>query len=93
MGTGQAFNSFSGRLRRGFLGTFFPLLFPPLLQLLSPSMPQSIGQFIIFPFLKVVFETVYLRLGSEPTWQGLCAIFNHSVTSDCELSPAKTHSA
>ena len=36
VGTRQALSSFSGRL---FLGTFFPLLFPPVLQLLSPSMP------------------------------------------------------
>ena len=26
----------------------------------------------MFLFLKVVFETVYLRLGLKPTWQGLC---------------------
>ena len=37
--TGQVFSRFSGRLLRGFLGTFFPLLFSPILQLLSPSMP------------------------------------------------------
>ena len=35
---GQAFSRFSSRLWRGFLSTFFPLLFPPILQLLSPSM-------------------------------------------------------
>ena len=39
VGTGQALSSFSDRLLRGFFGTFFPLLFPPVLQLLSPSMP------------------------------------------------------
>ena len=37
--TGQVFSRFSRRLWRGFLGMFFPLLFPPILQLLSPSMP------------------------------------------------------
>ena len=37
--TGQVFSRFPGRLLRGFLGTFFPLLFPPVLQLLSSSMP------------------------------------------------------
>ena len=35
--TGQVFSRFSGRLWRGFLGTFSPLLFPPVLQLLSPG--------------------------------------------------------
>ena len=30
---------FSGRLLRIVLSMFFPLLFPPVLQLLSPSMP------------------------------------------------------
>ena len=32
---------------------------------------QSIGQVIIFPFLKVVLETIYLRLGLKLTWQTL----------------------
>ena len=31
--TSQIFSKFSGGLWRGFLGTFFPLLFPPVLQL------------------------------------------------------------
>lgn len=35
--TGQVFGRFSSRLWRGFLGTFSPLLFPPILQLLSPG--------------------------------------------------------
>ena len=52
-----------------------------------------IGQVIIFPFLKVVFETIYLRLGLKHTWQELCTMLSHSVISDCDLSPAKTHSA
>ena len=52
-----------------------------------------IGQVIIFLFLKVVFETIYLRLGLKPTWQGLCAMLSHSVASDWDLSLAKTHSA
>ena len=34
--TNQIFSKFSRGLRRGFLGTFFPLLFPPVLQL-SPG--------------------------------------------------------
>ena len=54
---------------------------------------QSIGQVIIFPFLKVVLETVYLRLGLKPTWQGLCALLSHSLVSDQDLSLAKTHGA
>ena len=40
---------------------------------------QSIGQVITFPFLKVVLETVYLRLRLKPTWQGLCAMLSHSL--------------
>ena len=36
---GQAFSRFSGRLWMGFLNVFFPLHFPPILQLSSPSMP------------------------------------------------------
>ena len=31
---------FLARYWKGILGTFFPMLFPPVLQLLSPSMPQ-----------------------------------------------------
>ena len=86
LSTGQAFS-------KGLLGTFFPLLFPPILQLLSPSYHclQSIGQIIIFSFLKVVVETVYLRLGLKPTWQRFCAMLNHSVRSDQDLNPAKIH--
>ena len=52
-----------------------------------------IGQVIIFPFWKVVFETVYLRLSLKPTWQGLCAMLNHSVLFNWDLSPAKTQGA
>ena len=54
---------------------------------------QSIGQVIIFSFLKGVLETVYLRLGLKPTWQGFCAVLSHSVMSDQDLGLAKTHSA
>ena len=32
-GLGQIFSKFSSRLWEGFIGTFFPLLFPPVLQL------------------------------------------------------------
>ena len=39
---------------------------------------QSIGKVIIFPFLKVVFETIYLKLGLKPTCQGLCAVLSLS---------------
>ena len=39
LSTGQAFSRFSNRLWRGSLSAFSPLLFPPILQLLSPSMP------------------------------------------------------
>ena len=91
---GQVFSRFSSRLWRGFLGTFFSLLFPPVFQLPFPSVChclQSIGQVIIFPFMKVVFEAIYLKLGLKPTWQGLCAMLNHSVVSDWNLSPGKPH--
>ena len=38
--TGQAFSKFSQQVMKGILGMFFfTLLFPPVLQLLSPSMP------------------------------------------------------
>ena len=40
-----------------------------------------------------MFETVYLRLGLKLTWQGLCAMLNHSVVSNWDLRLAKTHSA
>ena len=40
--TGQVFSRFSGRLWRGIFSTFSPLFFPPVLQLLSPSMPLLI---------------------------------------------------
>ena len=52
---------------------------------------QSICQVIILPFLKVVFESVYLRLRLPPTWQGLCAMLGYSVMSDRDLNLAKTH--
>ena len=53
----------------GFLCTVFPLLFPPVLQLLSLChCLQSIVQVIIFPFLKVVLSQLsQLRLGLKPT--------------------------
>ena len=47
----------------------------------------------MFPLLKVVFETVYLRLGLKLTWQRLCAMLSHSVVSKWDMSLAKTHSA
>ena len=39
VGTDQVFSSFSSKLWKVFLSMFFPLLFPPILQLLSPTMP------------------------------------------------------
>ena len=95
VGTGQVFSSFSSKLRQGFLSMFSHCFF-----LLSFSFfhhichcLQSTKQVVIFPFLKVAFETVYLRFGLKPTWQGLCAMLSHSVMSNRDLSPAKTHSA
>ena len=74
-----------------FSHCFFPPSFSSSLHLCHCL--QSNGQVIIFPFLKVVFETVYLRLGLKLTWQGLCAMLNHSVVSNWDLRLAKTHSA
>ena len=53
----------------------------------------KIGQAIVFPFLKVVLETIYLRLGLKPMRQRLCAMFSHSVISNWDLSLAKTQGA
>ena len=47
----------------------------------------------MFPLLKVVFETIYLRWGLKLTWQRLCAMLSYSVVSKWDLSLAKTHSA
>ena len=54
---------------------------------------KSIRQVIIFSFLKAVLETVYLRLGLKPIWQGLCAMLSDLVVSDWDLSLAKIHGA
>ena len=74
---------------------FFPLFFLPFF---SSSLHlclclQSTGQVIIFPFLKVVFETVCLRLGLKPMRQKLCAMLSHSIMSSRDLNMAKTHGA
>ena len=61
---------------------------PILLLLYLCHCLQSIGQ-IIFPFLKVVLETIYLRLGLKPMWQGLCAMLSHSIISNWDLSRPK----
>ena len=74
-----------------FSHCFFLLSFSPSLHLCHCS--QSIGKVIIFPFLKVVFETFYLRLVLKPMWQGLCAMLSNSVVFNWDLSPAKTHGA
>jgi len=94
--TGQVYSRVYDRLCRAFLSTFFPTVFSssPLAPLsIYVTVLQSVGQVIIFPFLKVVFKTVYLRLGLIPTWKGLCAMLSHSVVSDWDLSLAKTHGA
>ena len=92
VGTSQAFSTFFSRLWRGFLIAFFPLLFPPVLHLLSPSMPLFTkcweGHHLSWSG-KVLFEIVYLRLGFKPKWQGLCAMLSHSVLSDCNLKKRK----
>ena len=80
--TGQAFSRFPNRLWRGsarFSHCFFLPSFSSSLH--RCHCLQSIRQVTIFPFLKVVFETVYLRLGLKPTRQGLCAMLSYSVLS------------
>ena len=94
--TGQVFSRFFPAGYKGDSLAFFSHCF--FLPSFSSSLHlchclPSIGQVIIFPFLKVVFETVYLRLGLKPTWQGLCAMLSHSVIYDWDLSPAKTQGA
>ena len=54
---------------------------------------QSIGQVIIFPFLKVVLEIIYLSLGLKSMWQELCVMLSHSVVSNWDLNLVKTHGA
>ena len=73
-------------------------IFPTVFSSFSSSLHlchclQSIGQVIIFPFLKVVLEIVYLILGLKPTRQGFCAMLSHSVVSDWDLSLTKTQGA
>ena len=94
--TGQVFSRFfpagyNGDSSAFFSHCFFLPSFSSFLHLCHHL--QSIGHVIIFPYLKAVFETVYLRLGLQPTWQGLCAMLGHSVMSNWDLNPAKTHGA
>ena len=53
---------------KGIPWHIFPTAFSPILQLLPPSVLlfKSIGEVIIFPLLKVVFEAVYQTLGLKP---------------------------
>ena len=67
-----------------------------------PSAPLSIcgttykvldrsSSFIIFPFLKVVLETIFLRLGLKHVWQGLCAMLSHSIIFHWDFSLTNPH--
>ena len=83
LGTDQVFSRFFGKLWKGFLSDFSTAFSS------HPSIPlylwhhiQSIEQVIIFPFLKVVFETVYLRLGPKPMWQRMAGTLCYA----CSLS-------
>ena len=82
---------FLASYERGFLThfshCFFLLSFSSSLHLCCCL--QSIGQVIVFSFLKVVFETVYLTLGFKPTWQGLCCMPCHSVVFNWDLALPK----
>ena len=61
---------YEGESSARFSHCFFLLSFSSSLHLCHCL--QSIGQVIIFPFLKVAFETVYSRLGLKLPLQGLC---------------------
>ena len=73
VGTGQLFSSFLADYERDSLAcssrSFFLPSFRSSLHLCCCL--QSIWQGFHFLFLKIVIETIYLRLGHEPTWQGL----------------------
>ena len=73
VGTGQSFISFLVDYERDSLAPsshcFFLPSFSSSLHLCHCL--QSIGQVIHFLFLKIVLETIYLRLEHEPTWQRL----------------------
>ena len=94
--TGWVFSRFSSRgLWRGFLSMFFPLLFPPILHLLFPSMPL-LTNYWAGHHLSISESCAwnhYLQKGLKPTWQRLCAMLSHSVISNWDLSLAITHSA
>ena len=77
--TGQVFSRFPSRLWRGFLVTFFLLLFPPILQLLSPSVP----------LLTKYWAGHYLSISKSCAWNCLPKIGNQARragTLCCALS-------
>ena len=66
--TDQVFSRFSGRLWRGFLGTFFPLLFPPVLQLLSPgtwAQPKSMHDAWLQDIMKLRLWSLIAKIQLE----------------------------
>ena len=73
----------------------FPLIFLPVLQLLSPSIPllKKYWAGHHFSISEILLETVYRKLALKPMWHGLCAMLCHSVVSNWDLSLAKTHGA
>ena len=92
--TDQVFSRFPSGLWRGFLSTFFPLFFPPVLQILSPSMP----------LLTKYWSDHHLSISEGCAWNHLAKIgtqihvagtlcYAYSVKSDWDLSPAKIHDA
>ena len=72
----------------------FPLIFLPVLQLLSPSIPllKKYWAGHHFSISEILLETVYLKLALKPMWHGLCAMLCHSVGSNWDLSLAKNPS-
>ena len=85
------FSRFSSRLWRGFLSTFFPLLFPPVLQFLSPSMPL-LTNYWAGHHLFISESCAWNRWDSNPRGRN-SAMFSHSVVSGWDLRLAGTHSA
>ena len=93
VGTGQVLTDFSDKLWKEFLHMFFPLFFPPILHLLSPSMPLF-TKYWAGHHLSISKNCAWNcspRLGLKPMWQGPCAMLSHSVMSDWDLSLVKIH--
>ena len=94
LSTGQIFSRFSDRLWRRFLDLFSPLLFPPILQLLSIS---STTYKVLCRSSSFHFWKLCLNLFTKDWDSNLhamdCAMLSKLVVSYRDLSQAKTHCA